>query len=373
MSHVTRTVHLALLMAVLLMFAAACSSSSTTIDGSTDVNDSTEQAVVEPTAATEPAPTAAPEPTATPEPEPTPEPAPTEEPTPEPAPTDSEPGPGAVATLIEPGAEPRVPMRLNLQAACSELVVMEQNQELIQSVGGIDIPSQGIVGQSTEMQMQAERVPEGFRVTSEVIGAGSSDASPDDLRRLLDAELVKLVGLRTIETVTDRGASVPGTFSIEGGEALGPLLDTITSIGDAARVAFPEEPIGIGGEWVVEAVADVQGMSLITVTNYTVISIEGSIFTLGTTQTQRVPEGSSMQVQPGLSVDILEWEHAATGSMVLDLESVAPVSSTMTAAAHQLLDGGRGVGMIDQTIDVDVTVIGSLGEGCSERSARTSP
>jgi hypothetical protein len=229
-----------------------------------------------------------------------------------------------------------------------------------------------VIGQLTEIELTATQVPEGYRVESVIIAAGSSDISAPQIRGLLDAQLEPLVGLRTVEIVTDRGVLVPGSFSFEDGGALGPLGETVESLGETSRTVLPEEPVGVGARWEVEAVNNIQGLELTTITTYEVTDLDGAIVSLDVAQIQQVPVDATMEAVPGLMVDVVEWTGGTSGTTILDLEAIAPVETTAAGSLRQVLDGGVAAGgVIDQTIDLDITITGALGEGCAPRPTRT--
>lgn len=93
---------------------------------------------------------------------------------------------------------------------------------------------------------------------------------------------------------------------------------------------------------------------------------------LDVAQIQQVPVDATMEAIPGLMVDVLEWTGGTSGTTILDLEAIAPVATTAAGSLRQVLDGGAAAGgMIDQTIDLDVTISGALGEGCAPRPTRS--
>lgn len=373
------------------MILASCSSaddeSSSVIDSP---NEATTQAtaVASPTAEPEPtaAPTAEPEPTATPTAEPEPTATPTAEPEPTTAPSvsdevaeetdaDSQAGETSEAgsitpsvKLLNPGAEPRIPLRLRLTSGCTELLVTNQTLEIEQMLGGTELPSAGAIGTISTAEISSEEVGDGrYLLTSEVIDATSAPGNAPEVAANLAASLEQTVGIRTSGEVDDRGRQVPATVTVEGTEELGLVGEMAGAAGQLSN-PFPEDTIGVGGQWETTQTIELQGVDLTTQSTYTVIDIAGSIVTADVTLQQTVPDGSVMEL-PGVSTPVVSWETTGEGTTVFDLRSVAAVQSEITVTSFQELEIAPGQ-VLEQLTTTATQTTGELASGCAVRDDR---
>lgn len=272
--------------------------------------------------------------------------------------------------LLDAGAEPRTELRLMIAPSCGEITTFTQVQEVFQSLDGATTPSAGPIGNVIEMATSATPNGDDYDVRAEVISAAAAPDTPPAVAAGLDAQLASLVGLTTVTTMTDRGVQLPGTTRVEGGEALGPLRETVEAVAQT-QSPLPVEAVGVGARWETVGVVDVQGLMVTTTTTTEVVAIEGTIVDLTVTGTQDVAIGSIMRVQ-GTSAEVTEWTSTTTGSITLDLATISPISSTAVTEASQgfLFDDGLGGGNLEQQIQSEITIVGKPDAGCTGRSTQ---
>ncbi|MEM7095329.1 MAG: hypothetical protein AAF567_20180 [Actinomycetota bacterium] len=281
-----------------------------------------------------------------------------------------------IVTVIDPGSEPRTALRLDIPPACAEIMTTTTTQSITQVIDGLPIPSDDPLGTTAELRLTSDRVPAGYRVTSEILSMRSSDGTPEEVRALLDAELRALEGLRISQVVDDRGLAVSGTFQLEGGEVLGPFEEVLEGFGqNSTGIALPEEPVGVGAVWLAESTTTSQGLTLETSQQYTLVAQEGSILTVETETSIFAPPGSVLEVLPGTLVDVVEMTGFGEGSSQFDLQSLAPIAGTSQIRSDQRLEADLGLGVtsIDQTIDQTISIDGRLDAGCTPRPGRARP
>jgi len=368
---VSRTFRIASLIIALALVALSCSSSTVT------------ETAAEPTAAPEPTavpePTAAPEPTAVPEPtaEPTPVPEPTETPesaddseeTEEPEETEESaamvvPDPIAITTLIDAGEEPRVLLRYELDPACTEMVTMEQIQELSQVMGENELPSAGPAGSIMSMRITNSAVEDGiYAVASEVISAEPAPGMSEEVADLMARELAAIVGMKSSNEITSQGVPVPGTATLEGVEDLDSMVGLLESLNGQLANPMPTEPVGVGASWESLNTVELQGLQVTTRSIQTITEISDLVVTVEISGDQSVPNDSVMSL-PGIEAKVLEWDTTFSGTAQFDLESLSPVRSEANTISLQSFEVGPGL-TLDQSMTMQMTVTGERGSGCS--------
>ncbi len=266
------------------------------------------------------------------------------------APETSDADAGPTVTLLDPGAEPRSPLRFDLAAGTS-VMTTSQSQEITQTFGGRTQPTAAF-GLVFVMQIDTVPVADGYEVTSTLTSVASGPDIAADVAAALDEQLGLLVGFRSVSVVDDRGRILRAEVD-ETTLAAAPaeIADLMRQLGESNQVAapLPDEAVGVGARWQVEQRLELNGISLVQTTEYTLTAVDGSVLTIevvgGQTPTETTVELPGLE---GIDVEILEWTTSTTGSLIIDLASVVPTSSAVTDA-QQVLDI-VGEGELSQTI-----------------------
>lgn len=296
--------------------------------------------------------------------------APTSEPTPEPeaATVDDELGAGeARVVVLDAGAEPRTELRLVIAASCTEVMTVTTVQEISQTIGGQQMPETGPIGNVMEMATSATPVGDNYEVRAEVISAVSTPDTPPQLAASIDAELNAIVGLTSYATLTDRAVQVPGSSRVEGAGALGPMASAIESL-NQAQSPLPEEPVGVGARWETTSVLELEGLLITTIATSELVSMDGTILELRVTGTQEVDPDSRMRTQ-GLTGEVTLWDVTSSGTTVLDLATINPISMSLSTQGIQAFDFGAG-GELEQELSTQVMTEAQPNDGCTGRTIR---
>jgi hypothetical protein len=226
-----------------------------------------------------------------------------------------------------------------------------QNQEITQTFAGRTQPTAAF-GLVFVMQVDTVPVVEGYEVTSTVTSAQSGPGTDPAVAAALDEQLGVLVGFRSVSVVDDRGRILRAEVDEASlAEAPAEIADLMRQLGESNQVAapLPDEAVGVGARWQVEQRLELNGISLVQTTEYTLTAVDGPLLTLeisgGQTPTETTVELPGLE---GIDVEILEWTTATTGSLIIDLTDVVPTSSVVSDA-RQVLDV-VGEGELSQTV-----------------------
>ncbi len=257
---------------------------------------------------------------------------------------------GPTVTLLDPGAEPRSPLRFDLPAGTSSMTTT-QTQQIDQTFNG-DAQPTAAFGFLFVMQIDTVATAEGYEVTSTVTSAGSGPGTAADVAAALDESLAALVGFRSVSLIDDRGRILSAEIdeaSLAGAPA--EVADIMRQLGESNQVAapLPDEAVGVGARWQVEQRLELNGIALVQTTEYTLTAIDGPVLTIEVSGSQ-TPIETTVELPglEGVDVEILEWTTSTTGSLIIDLASVVPTSSAVSDV-FQVLDVG-GEGELSQTI-----------------------
>ena len=268
----------------------------------------------------------------------------------------------AEVVLLDAGAEPRVELRFAIAPTCSELVTINQIQELAQVIDNTPVPSDGAIGNVTEMEVTTQPNGENFDTRSEIISARADDDVPEALAEQINGALESMSGVTTLQTITPRGELVPGSARVEGAEGPGAAEGLLQGLSQA-QAPFPAEAVGVGAQWQTTSTIQVQGLDVTSITTTEVVSIDGTVVELAAIGMQEVPEDAVMNLG-GISAEVLIWEANTTAESTVDLSQVNPIQSTIRTTLIQQLDFQVESGLLDQEVISEIS-LASTGTGCT--------
>ena len=264
----------------------------------------------------------------------------------------------AEVTVSDAGAEPRVVLRTQVEPGARQVMVMSQTQEIQQEIGGEAVPSAGAIPMIIEMDLEAESSGGSLLTYNSIITDVSLGDSVDPQIALqIQPNLDAMVGMTTTAILDDRGRVL--TSEIGGTEGLDPtVVSTVEQMTSNSQFAhpLPEEAVGVGAKWEIAQNLQVSGLSVVQVTNYEVLAIDGTVVELGLATEQFVPVGSEM-VAGGATATILAWESINSGSVTFDLTSMVPTGRSQGLAVQEFEFGpGAEKTVLKQTIETEIEI-----------------
>lgn len=264
----------------------------------------------------------------------------------------------AEVIVNDPGAEPRVLLRTQVAPGQREVMVMVQTQEIQQEIGGEAVPSAGAIPMIIEMDLEAESSGGSLLTYNSIITDVSLDDSLDpQIAAQVQPNLDAMVGMTTTAILDDRGRVL--TSEIGGTDGLDPtLVATVEQMTSNSQFAhpLPDEPVGVGATWQIAQNLQVSGLDVVQLTDYEVLSIDGTVVELGLATEQFVPVGSEM-VAGGATATVLAWESINSGSIIFDLTSMVPASTSQGLAVQEFEFGpGTEKTVLKQTIETKIEV-----------------
>ncbi|MGI9614482.1 MAG: hypothetical protein ACR2QO_16345 [Acidimicrobiales bacterium] len=264
----------------------------------------------------------------------------------------------AEVMVLDQGMEPRAELRLQIEPGQSEIMVVTQEQEISQTIGGQSGPDIGAIGMVIEQQLTssdagADLLTFTSLVTSATVAEDTNPLIAAELQTALDG----MVGVTTRSVVDTRGRVLK--TELDGLQSIDPVIaDTMEQLTTNSQFAhpLPEEPVGAGAKWQVTQVLDLNGLEVEQVTSYEILAMEGSVVELALASEQFVAEGSEL-VADGTTATVLLWEGITSGSITYDLTSMVP-TSTAQLFANQELEFGPGAEktVLEQSIQTTLTV-----------------
>ena len=260
---------------------------------------------------------------------------------------------GPIVVLTDPGAEPRVELRLRL-AEEPGTFEMTQTQSLTQFIDGEEMTATGEITSVTDIAYEIEVSGENFKMTSNYLSMRAAEGTDPGVADAVARAGETLSSLETVAIIDSRGFVVSSeTSGVDAlpDDMLALMQDLIDN--DQLTSPLPEEPVGVGATWEIRTSLVLNGAPIDQVTVFEVVSIDGDIVTLSASGGQTVAPGTIAMpgVPEGTDVEVLAWDVLVEGDSVVDLTRPMP-TSTMGVTGRQSMrisDGSETI-VLDQDV-----------------------
>lgn len=266
-------------------------------------------------------------------------------------------------TVQSTGAEPRAPLRYNLDALSAQSMVMDMTMSMSMDVGmgqqAQQMPTMRMVtefGEPTDAGDGRRRVT--FSLASfDVIETPGVDPMVLNVMRQSMASMGTMSGWMDID---DRGQVHDGDMSLEGGDPM--VAEQLAGMSDSIEqmsVPFPEEPVGIGASWDAATSLDVNGISITQTATYTILERTDSYVRVAMTLTQTAQaQAITDPSMPGMTVNLSSFGSTGTGTATMYFDRIVPDSDmSLTTEMSMSVDGGNGQAMpMSMTNDMTMTM-----------------
>jgi len=246
-------------------------------------------------------------------------------------------GAPAVVRLVDPGAEPRSPLRYSLSPgnASSDTTLEVSSKAAAISMA---LPRITVTYDYAIAAKQGAQWPVVATLKSTKVEGGSGPAAA--LAGIFRTQLKKLEGLSFNYQQDDRGRVSNMTSAISGKSSpeLAEIMRTITASQQAMSLALPDEPIGKGGKWQLITRAPDSGIDLLQEVICTLTDRKGNVATIDMSIRQFA--ASDQMTSNGKTTTLKSFTSSAT--MHTEGEMTAIVPKTGTMKQDYSFDSGQG-------------------------------
>jgi hypothetical protein len=246
-------------------------------------------------------------------------------------------GAPAVVRLLDPGAEPRSPLRYALSPgnATSDTTLEISSKAAMLSMS---LPRITVTYDYAITAKQGAQWPVVATLKSTRVEGGSGPAAA--LTSMFRTQLKKLEGLSFSYQQDDRGqvSNMKSQLAGKSSPELAEVMRTISASQQAMSLALPEEPLGKGGKWQIITRSPDSGMDLIQEVVCTLTDRRGDNATIDMTIRQFA--GSDQMVSNGKSTTIRSFTSSATQHTEGELTAIVPKTGTMKQ--DYSIDSGQG-------------------------------
>lgn len=269
-----------------------------------------------------------------------------------------------VVKLLEAGASPKKPIRLQPKKGETQTSTMTTKMEQSMVINGMKLPAPGAPPMQFTIEVNVKEVAkneinfEYKYIKAELL---DDEKNPSPVAALIKQQIEPLVGTSGSCTFTDRGFAVKHELTLPEGVS-GPMRATLDGLKDSMNrlgSPLPEEPIGIGAKWSVEQNVAANGVKLAQTTIHTLKSIDGSSYTIDVAITQNA-KPQKMQppgLPPGTSVELEALDSTGKGTMVLNVANVFPKSDIgIDSKLKMKIDAAGQTQKMDMETKMEMTV-----------------
>ncbi len=275
--------------------------------------------------------------------------------------------------VLDPGAEPRERLRIDVEEGDEFSASFELRQQIEQEIDGEPSPLEPVPAIREDLLVRVQDVTSKGRVTYtfevqkvEIVDATGVapelvDELEDDLATLSDVEGDATVNARGVflESNIDIPDDVPATVR--------DLLEQLRQQLPSLTVPFPREAVGVGARWRAPLDVTFAGIESENANEYALLEQNGSRLVVGVSVRQRATpqDVDSPSAPEGADVRLESSRFDGSGTVTLDLTTLVPAASTATLEGRQRFtieaDGDRQT--LRQSASLGITIGPGPGPG----------
>jgi hypothetical protein len=269
---------------------------------------------------------------------------------------------GPAVTLLEPGAEPRAPLRYRLDAMTpgTMMIRMDTDMSISNPMMGQQQQTMPTMQMGTELQqvtpMDGGRLRMDFRMAgTEVLPREGADPAMIPILQSAMSQMGNPAGYSVID---DRGRVLDGGFSTEGldpalQQQLSSLQDSISQM----ATPLPLEAVGVGASWRVDQSIQSNGLQIAQQAVYTLEDRTETAFRVRIRITQSAtPQAlQDPSLPPGVSMHLDSFSGSGEGSATIPFASLIP-TSTMRVSSTMAMSADMGDGNRVPMMNMEMTI-----------------
>jgi len=252
-------------------------------------------------------------------------------------------------TLIEPGDEPRMPMRMHPSVGQRESLELSIGMTMSMRNGAQNMPNIPVPTTKTRMSAEVETVESGTFTVRHVVDDVEVVAGENTPKAVLDKVEQNIAPLRNYRAKTqmdERGTVLGGEVELPRDlpAMMHQTMRQMTESMSQLAVPLPAETVGTGARWDTVHEVEQNGMKLRQTGHYSIVGRTGDQVTLVVSMEQELLDPNvDVPGMLGATARVGKFESAGKGTVQLDLAHITPTAMQLN---------------VDLSMTMDVSVLG---------------
>jgi hypothetical protein len=255
-----------------------------------------------------------------------------------------------VVKLLDPGQQPRTPLRFKIEKGLRQTMVMEIKMEMSMEMGGQKLPIPQMPAQRMTMEVAVSDVSAAGETTYDFKFTGieltETENSPAAVVDAMKKAMKPLEGMSGAAVITNRGIvekadfRVPDNVEPSARQILDSMQQSVKQLSDV----LPEEAVGPGAKWQVTYKISSGGVKMAQVATNELVSIQGDVAKIKTTIVQKA-ESQDVQapgVPAGIKMRLVGLKSNGSGESTLSLRKLIPQAAKMDLNSDFNMEIGDG-------------------------------
>jgi hypothetical protein len=245
--------------------------------------------------------------------------------------------------LLDPGAEPRAPLRYKFRVGQPEKMIMDMQMDMTMNPPGQNKISIVMPTMQFTSTIEPKSVtPEGdldYTFTTDKADLLDDRPLPAEVRNKVASELKLIIGLKGEGVVTSRGLTKRAEYDIPPGVSpqVAQMIENMKQSLRQIATPFPLEPVGIGARWKTTSTIKSKVFNFVQIATFSLVSLKGNHATLQVQIEQRAP--AQVVKMDGVPADVKtsldSYQGRGAARPVLDLDHlVSKVESEVEVHAR---------------------------------------
>lgn len=285
--------------------------------------------------------------------------------------------PEPIVKVLSNGDEPRERVRLSLRVGDVHSAVMETDMQMKMAMDGEVRPSPPMPAISVNMQIAVqEALPDGrWKYGAEFMSVDvtAKDGTPAEVVTMMRGMISEMAGMKMSAEIDSEGRQRNlEIVSKITNPMLFQLLESMKQSVSQMAIRLPEEEIGMGARWEVDAKVNVGGIAVRQRSTYRLVSREGNTVKLGiSTQQSPAEKNAAIKNLPeGVSGTLVDIAGNGKGELVYDLSRVLPARGHITgeSVANMDMEGPGMKAKVDTQMTMSMVIRESKGPAQTSES-----
>jgi Family of unknown function (DUF6263) len=241
--------------------------------------------------------------------------------------------------LLNPGSEPRQPLRLKPKLDVKTTTTMAVKMEMGVSTANRTMNVNKVPTMVLTIDTKATKIDANGDIHydfsyANVDIAGDDPNLPTAALDAMRSAVKKMVGLKGSFIMDSRGTHKGGSFTLpqEADNNLKKMVQNMSKSLQELTSPLPVEAVGKGAKWRISFPSNVSGMNLNQTATYELIGLQDGVATLKTSVEQQAnPQNLTLpQLPAGSTMALKSFESQGQGEVIMRLDQLMPVRSVVS-------------------------------------------